>query len=97
MDNISFKHQSLKLPVKELSGTLLFNHSDIALSNVQGFYGSSDLLLNGLFKNLFANVLFDNEPLGIEANLKSEFIDLNELLKNADSSDTEAYLFMLSP
>lgn len=94
--NLSLKHKKLKYPLEDLNGAFLFNNSNVALSDVKGNYGRSDFLLNGFFKNLFAYLLFPNEPIGIEATLRSDFIDLNELLATSDNSNSETYTFKLS-
>jgi len=93
--NLSFEHKSFYYPLKQLNGNLLFNTNDVAISGVTGYYGSSDFLVNGFFKNIIAYALFENEPIGIEADLKSKFINLDELLKS-DQNSTD-YNFKLSP
>lgn len=95
--DLNISHNTLKQPIKSLNGALLFNNSDVALSDIKGFYGESDFMLNGFFKNLFAYLLFKDEPLGIEADLISDYINLNQLLSAQDASDSKEYSFRLSP
>ena len=56
-----------------------FNNNDLALSNVSGKLGNSDFLLNGFFKNIITFLLFENQPIGIETDLKSNFLDVDQL------------------
>jgi AsmA-like C-terminal region len=56
-----------------------FNNNDLALSNVSGKVGNSDFLLNGFFKNIITFILFENQPIGIETDLKSKYLDVDEL------------------
>jgi hypothetical protein len=56
-----------------------FNNNDLALSNVSGKLGNSDFLLNGFFKNIVTFLLFENQPIGIETDLKSNYLDVDQL------------------
>jgi len=82
--------------LRDLNGALRFSNNDLALSDVSGKFGRSDFLLNGYFKNVIAYLLFDDEPVGIEARLKSDFIDLDELLSLQDGGKSENYSFRIS-
>lgn len=94
-------HLSLgKTPViiDGLSGSLQFNNNDLALSNCKATIGRSDIVLNGLFKNSITYLLFENQPLGIEADLRSRFLDLDELFSIAFGNEkSDDYDFAISP
>jgi hypothetical protein len=80
--DLSDLHLSLgKRPVivDKLNGSLLFNNNDVGLSDCSGKIGRSDFVLNGVFRNSVTFLLFENQPVGIEADLKSKFLDLDEL------------------
>jgi hypothetical protein len=49
------------------------------LSNVSGKLGNSDFRLNGFFKNIITFLLFENQPIGIETDLRSNFLDVDQL------------------
>ncbi len=85
--NISLKYGKDKVPLSNLSGTLQFSNNDLALSNVSARFGNSDFLFNGFFKNVITFLLFENQPVGIETDLKSDHLDLNELLRIGYGSD----------
>lgn len=98
LQNVSLSLDHIKLPLEKLNGNLLFNKNDLALSDVSGKFGRSDFKLNGFFKNVIAYLLFDNEPVGIESELQSNFIDMDELL-SANSTETDnqvSYRFNIS-
>ena len=100
LENVDISIDELKLPLTALNGNLLFNNNDLALSEVRGKLGNSDFLLNGFFKNIIAYALFDNEPVGIESTLVSDFIDLDQLLSVSNQEQeapTGEYVFQLSP
>jgi hypothetical protein len=99
--DLSDLHMSLgKRPVivDQLNGSLQFNNNDLALSNCSGTIGKSDFVLNGLFKNSVTFLLFENQPIGIEADLKSKFLDLDELFSIAFGNESSGeYEFSISP
>lgn len=78
--DIGFSFDSRRLTMNDLSGNMQFNNNDLALSNVSGNLGKSDFVLNGFFKNIVTYLLFENQPVGIEADLRSKFLDIDELL-----------------
>lgn len=99
LDNLNFHYGAAKIPVQYLSGNLRFNKNDLALSNVSGIVGQSDFVLNGFFKNIITYILFDNQPVGIEADLHAKRLNLDELFQWGFSSTAKAddYEFRISP
>jgi hypothetical protein len=101
MEGVNLLYGKNKVPLENLRGNLQFNNNDLALSNVTGKLGDSDFQLNGFFKNIITFLLFDNQPIGIETDLKSNYIDLNQLFalgygdNNPDSSQDD-FIFRLS-
>ena len=83
MDNIGLATEHIGLPFESLSGSLQFNKNDLALSNVSGRFGNSDFVVNGFLKNVITFLLFENQNVGIEADLKSDFIDIDQLLSSS--------------
>ncbi|MBL6446326.1 AsmA family protein [Fulvivirga sp. 29W222] len=99
LEHLYLALRNFPLPLEDLQGNLLFNNNDLALSDVSGSLGNSDFLLNGFFKNIIAYLLFDNEPVGIESDLKSNFIDLDQLLlaNSGEKKGDSKYSFKISP
>ncbi|MEM8568571.1 MAG: AsmA-like C-terminal region-containing protein [Bacteroidota bacterium] len=98
MKDLFVSLNTLRLPLSKLNGNLLFNNNDLALSEVEGYLGNSHFKLNGFFKNILAYVFFENEPVGIESQLESDFINMDELLSSdGEASDQPNYAFFLSP
>lgn len=79
--DLNFKAGKHNLQFNHLNGSLQFNNNDLALSNVGGRFENSDFVLNGFFKNSITFLLFENQPIGIEADLKSNFLDLDQLFE----------------
>lgn len=99
MQNLNFLYGESKLPVKDLNGSLQFTNNDLALSNVSLKAGNSDFVFNGFFKNIITFLLFENQPIGIEADMKSNFIDADELFLvgfTSKKGNTD-YQFSISP
>ena len=100
MQNLNFTYGSSKFAVKNLNGSLQFNNNDLALSNVSLQAGNSDFLFNGFFKNIITFLLFENQPIGIEADLKSNFLDIDQLFAlgyGTDDNTPHEYEFSISP
>jgi hypothetical protein len=71
------------------------------LSNVSGKLGRSDFVLNGFFKNIITFLLFENQPIGIETDLKSNYMDLDQMFTYSFGTESEnsnqEYTFSISP
>jgi hypothetical protein len=99
MENISLDYGKEKIQLQGLNGDLQFSNNDLALSNVRGKLGNSDFLLNGFFKNIITFLLFEDQPIGIETDLKSNFIDLDQIFAISfgnDESSAQPYTFSIS-
>jgi hypothetical protein len=100
LQNINLEYGKEKIPLQKLNGDLQFSNNDLALSNVSGKLGHSDFLLNGFFKNIITFVLFENQPIGVEADVKADFIDLDEIFSisfgDASQSEDQQYTFSIS-
>ncbi len=86
------------LHFKDLNGSLQFNHNDLALSNVNGHFENSDFELNGFFKNIITFLLFEDQPIGIETDLRSNFLDMDQLFAiGFGQKGSEDFNFHISP
>lgn len=98
LHDINFIYGKRAVDFSSLNGTLQFNNNDLVLSNVTGRVGKSDFFLNGFFKNIITFLLFDDQPIGIETELRSDFIDLEQLLVfGFGEQQSDAYQFSISP
>jgi len=79
LQNIGLTYGADKIKLRSLQGNLQFSNNDLALSNVSGRLGNSDFELNGFFKNIITFMIFENQPIGIETDLKSDFLDVDQL------------------
>ncbi|MGE0589109.1 MAG: AsmA-like C-terminal region-containing protein [Cyclobacteriaceae bacterium] len=98
MRHLDFKYGSQKIQFVDLNGSLQFTNNDLALSNVVGKLENSHFQLNGFFKNIITFLLFENQPIGIETDLKSDFIDLDQLFEiGFGKQGSTDYNFSISP
>lgn len=98
MDSLGFVLTRGNVHFNALNGVLQFNNNDLALSNVSGRIENSDFLLNGLFKNIITFLLFEDQPIGIEADLRSSHLDLDQLSEILfGKKETAEYAFSISP
>jgi len=98
MSNLNFAYGKDKIKFKDINGTLQFDNHDLALSNVTGNFENSDFHLNGFFKNIITFLLFENQPIGIETDLRSDFLDLDQLFTIAFGEEqSQNYRFSISP
>jgi len=98
LNDISFALGARKIQFNHWNGTLHFNKNDIAMSNVHGELENSDFLFNGFLKNVITFSLFENQPIGIEADLKSNWLDLDQLLAlGLGDRGSQDFGFTISP
>lgn len=103
LKNLSFVLKGERLPFNKINGAVSLRNNDLAISNLSGNVGQSDFNLNGFFKDFSSLLLKKNSPVILQADLRSHFIDFDELLKsNFASRDTlekknEKYEFSISP
>jgi len=100
LQNIGLTYGEEKVKLQNLSGNLQFSNNDLALSNVTGLVGNSDFTFNGFFKNIITFLLFENQPIGIETDLKSNFLDVDQLFAmgygNPAAGKNQQYEFSIS-
>ena len=82
-----------------LNGLFYFNNADLAIAELNGQIGSSDFRIKGFFKNIVPFILVKGQPILIEADFASDYMDLNELLKFRFTRDASAqgYHLDISP
>jgi hypothetical protein len=98
LKDISFALGSRRIQFNHWNGSLHFNKNDVAMSNVRGQLEKSDFLLNGFLKNVITFLLFENQPIGIEADLKSNWLDLDQLVMlGVGESGSQKFGFTISP
>lgn len=78
--NISMKHARLPYQIENVKADILFNNNDISVSNFSGKAGRSDVAFDGFFKNAMGNLIFHSSPMYVEGELKSDYLDVDELL-----------------
>ena len=100
LNDLSLLYGTNNILIKNVNGALQFNNNDLALSDVTAHVGNSDFKLNGFFKNVITFLLFEDQPIGIETDLRSNFIDLDQLFAlgfgKGGKGKSEEYEFTIS-
>ncbi len=97
--NVCFGLKKNPLQFKGFNGELELQNADVAVKSLAGNIGSSDFTVDGRFTNFITFLLIPGQPADIRARLRSNHIDLDELLINnatTTSSDT-AYKLKVNP
>ena len=98
LTDLNFRLGKKELAFSDLNGSLQFNNNDLAMSNLRGRFEKSDFMLNGFFKNIVTYAIFENQPIGIEADLQSNFLDVDRLFQvGFTNTETGPYKFTISP
>lgn len=98
LDNVTFNYNKKGI-ISNLNGKFIFNNNDLALQRVSGMIGKNDFQLHGFFKNIVPYLLFDNQPVGIDAQLKAKRLNLEEFFAFAFGENTSSpdFKFQISP
>lgn len=78
--DLKFNVEGVALDFKGFNGLFYFNKHDLGISRFVGNIGESDFEIKGFFKNFISYLLLDNEVLKVQADFRSELINLDELL-----------------
>lgn len=89
--NVSFTLKRSPLAYMDFSGNLMLQNNDILIKEMKGKISSSDVELNGLFRNATGWLFLPEEKLTVEAALRSRNLDLNELLAEGESERDTSY------
>lgn len=99
--DVSLYETSSKLSYQGINGEFQLQNRDLLIKNFTGTAGNSDVQFDGKFHHFLSFVLFNYQPVKLEANFRSSYLDLDELLRSRDtsgqSSSSNEYSFHISP
>ena len=90
MDDLVMQRDRNSLPMEVAEGRLVLSDNDVLVNNLTVDMESSNLVLDGHFQNVIPFFLMENQDLLIDAQLTSDLIDLNELLRDYSSSSSKS-------
>ena len=94
----AFQLPNSSLVCKNGNGNFSFEKNDLKINQLNAQLGSSDLALQGYFRNLLGFVLFPDQSLQIDAQLKANKINLAELISSTPTNNTQSeYLIKINP
>lgn len=88
VENVNLDLVTLNYPLNDLSGEILINKNNIAVSNVIANIGSSKLKIQGYFYHFITYLLVDNEILDIDGKITATHLQVDELLNLVKKTDT---------
>lgn len=88
--------QNFPLPTR-INGDFVFNRNDLAINNTSIHTGQSSWNMNGYFRNLLPFLLFENQHIGIEADVDATYIDIAEILPTPRDQEEESIQFSIHP
>jgi hypothetical protein len=80
LKNVEFRTGYTPLVFRNFNGKFFFNNLDLGIQNFSGYIGQSDFELSGFFKNIIPYVMNRENPIRVEADLRSNYLNINELL-----------------
>jgi hypothetical protein len=84
--DVGFKLKNNPLDFSTINGDFKFDNNDLEVLNFNGKISKSDFVLKGFFRNVVGFIMKPDQDITVEASLKSDKIDLNELLANKEES-----------
>jgi uncharacterized protein involved in outer membrane biogenesis len=95
INDLEFDVKSSEINFRKGQGKLSFRNGTVALEKFGGHVLSTDFLLNGKIADFDKFLLLENHPLVIEAGFSSDFLNLDELLKNKGEQNPEGREYQL--
>ncbi len=97
LTNANFEIKNSNFNPDSLNGQLSFDGNNVAIKQFSGRAAGSDFVISGAIRNLLGYMFIDKEVLSIEADVNSKSLDLNTLLgeDNTTESNDTAYALEL--
>jgi len=88
LDEVIIRMREETPDIKLEHGIITLNDNDVFIENLSAKMKSSDMILEGYLKNILSFVFLEDEKLFVDAELSSEMINMDELLKDYHSSSS---------
>ncbi len=86
---VNFKMKNNHINYSGLNGSFLFDNNDIIITQLAGNIMNNNFELKGFFRNVISYFFIEDQRLVVDASLKSDKLDLNELLLSESSSKSD--------
>lgn len=90
IENSAVKIKKNNIPLNNINGKFDFNNNDLAIQNLSFAAGKSDFNMSGNIKNFIPFLLIPDQALQITADVKSNKIDMDELLTAQNASKSSS-------
>jgi hypothetical protein len=88
LDEVIIRTREETPDIKLEHGIITLNDNDVFIENLSAKMKSSDMILEGYLKNILSFVFLEDEKLFVDAELSSDMINMDELLKDYHSSSS---------
>ncbi|NVO02601.1 MAG: hypothetical protein HXX09_07830 [Bacteroidetes bacterium] len=96
LNNVAFTIKNDEREYKSINGIFQFSNNDVIIDNMNANIGSNDINLKGYFRNVLSYFFLPNQKLMIDADFKSNNINMDELLSKKESAKDTVYNFKFS-
>lgn len=100
VSHLYFKLKNNPLAFSDMSGNFILKNEDVAIENLSGKISSTDLKMNGVFKNFIPFLLVKDQPGDFIADVVSNNLAMDELLVNkstVSSPEDTSYIMKFNP
>lgn len=95
LTNVGFELVNNPQSFKDISGTLTLKNNDVKATALKGNISRSDFKFNGMLYNAVGFLFSDDEPLRMDASLRSKRIFLDELLLSDETTPSSDSAYQL--
>ena len=97
LNDVALKYGNNRAEFRRWSGVIEFSPGTLKMNSLSGSIGESDFQINGQVKNLITFLLTKDTPFGVDAQLVSNRINVDELLNlSFGQADNNGYKFSVS-
>jgi hypothetical protein len=94
--DLNFRLKNDPINYNSINADFLFNNNDILVERFSGNASESNFDMNGYFRNVLPWLFLNNEKLLVDASLKSNNLNFNQLLQHNVSESDTTYRLSLS-
>jgi hypothetical protein len=94
--NMNFTLKKNPLQFTCINGNFVFNDNSISAEHFSGKISGTDFNMQGKVQNFIPFLFLEGQPAAIEASLKSDFVNLDELLERNHASNDTTYKLRFS-
>lgn len=96
IENMNFQLKDNVHNFCAINGNFQFSNNDVIIDDLTGAISKSDFSVSGYFRNVLSFLFLPNQSLLVDADVKSNNIDLDDLLTDESTSNETSYKLQFS-